>query len=300
MMALDIELVDVSVDHGAVRAVDGVDLVVAPGSICGLFGRNGAGKTTLLTTVAAYRRPTAGTIRVGGREPYEDASTTAAVAYVPAARAADQELKVREALEVAAVFRPSFEMAVAERLLDRFAIATSDAVCGLSTGQRSAFTASLGLASRAPVTLLDEAHLGMDAVARSILNEEVLVEYAEHPRTMVLSTHLIEEVAPMLDDVVVLDRGRVLAHHPPDELRARGANLAGPVARVDALLAQLAGAVRVLSRQDHGRWVSVAVLAEGEARAIPTEELSREPEVEVAPLPLQDLFVHLTSEEVAP
>jgi len=267
---------------------------VRAGSLCGLFGRNGAGKTTLLTTLAAYQRPTSGAVRVGGRDPYEDAPTMAAVAYVPAARKADDELRVREVVDIAEMLRPTFDRPTAERLLDRFGIDPKAKAAKLSTGQRSAFTASIGLAGRTALTLFDEVHLGMDAVARAAFYEELLAEYAAHPRTVVLSTHLIDEVATMVDDLVIPHHGRVLEHQEPDALRARGARVSGPTDAVDALLARV-GDHRVLARQTMGRASAVTVLADDGTDGLRS---AADPDLEVEALPLQDLFVSLTTEEV--
>jgi ABC-2 type transport system ATP-binding protein len=291
-MSLDVHIADLEVRHGSTRAIDGASLRVRPGSICGLFGRNGAGKTSLLLAMAAYLRPAAGSLRVGGRDPYEDPALMASIAYVPSARKADGDLKVQEVIDIVGTFRPTFAPEVADRLLDRFELPRKATVGKLSTGQRSAFTASIGLASRAPLTLFDETHQGMDAVARAAFYEEVLVEYAEQPRTIVLSTHLLDEVATMLDDVVVLDRGRVLQHRTPEELQAMGARLTGPDAAVEAM----AQGMRILSRQHLGRTTSLVVFAPLDAAA---REHAADRGVAVEPLPLQDLFVALTTEEVA-
>ena len=91
----------------------------------------------------------------------------------------------------------------------------------LSRGQRSAFFATLGLASRCPVTVFDEVHLGMDAVVREMFYRALLADYTSHPRTVVVSSHLIHEVEDLLDHVVFLDGGRVIERGEVDDVRAR-------------------------------------------------------------------------------
>jgi ABC-2 type transport system ATP-binding protein len=162
-------------------------------------------------------------------------------------------------------------------------------VSTLSRGQRSALGVVLGLASRAPLTILDESYLGMDAVARSNFYRELLEDYLAHPRTIILSTHLIEEVADLFERVIILDRGRVLLHEETEELRGRGVTVTGPAAAVDAFAAgrtvlaqQSLGGVRAVTLDDRP---GPAELARAEAAGLT-----------VGPVGIQDLFIHLTAE----
>lgn len=290
-MTIAIEVTDLHVHHGAVRAVDGVSFRLEPGTICGLLGRNGAGKTSLLTTMATYRRPTRGTVRFDGADPYEDAALVADVALVPAARKADDELSIEDVLELAGLLRPRWDAAYARRLLDRFGLPSTGAVSKLSTGMRSALSVTVGLAARTSVTLFDEPHLGMDAPARYAFYDELLADYVAHPRTIVVSTHLIDEVAPLVEDVVIIDHGRLVQHRPVDELRSLGVRLTGPATVVEQLTASL----QVLSGRSLGRTSSVVVLDPLDDGIRAEAGLAG---VDIEPIPLQDLFIHLTSQEV--
>lgn len=288
-----VAVADLHVHHGSVRAVDGASFEVSGGAICALLGRNGAGKTTLMSTLAAYRRPTSGTVRIGGHEPYERLETTSQVALVVAGGPRDGSSSVADVLEVGALLRPRWDGAYARRLLDRFGLAPTDQLDQLSTGMRSAVSVVAGLAARAPLTMFDEPHLGMDAPARYAFYDELLADYVEHPRTVLLSTHLIDEIASLVEDVVILDRGRVVEHRPVEALRAMGAELTGPAEAVDGLVAGR----RVLSDRSLGRTRSVVVfdvLDEATTRA------ADHAGVDVGPIPLQDLFVHLTTQETTP
>lgn len=293
MTTMSIEITDLRVTFDEVHALDGVSLAIAPDAITGLLGRNGAGKTTLMSTVAAYRHPTSGSVRVGGRDPYEDPDVVSDIAFVPAARRADESMSVTDALEIAAMMRPRWDQARAVELLERFQLPMRGEVSSLSTGKRSALSVTIGLASRAGVTLFDEPHLGMDAPSRYAFYDELLADYVARPRTIVLSSHLVDEVARVIEDVVILDHGRVLDRAPLDDLRAKGAELTGPTAAVEGLVAGL----RVLSERALGRTTSAVVFDEVD------DDLRRaasDAGVDVGPLPLQDLFVHLTSEEATP
>jgi hypothetical protein len=96
---------------------------------------------------------------------------------------------------------------------------------------------TFGLASRAPVTLFDESHLGMDAPSRAAFHDEVLSDFMAHPRTIVISTHLIDELSPLFEEVVIIDNGRLVLQDETEVLRARGADVTGPAEAVDRFVA---------------------------------------------------------------
>ena len=112
-------------------------------------------------------------------------------------------------------------------IVDQFEIPNVK-ISTLSRGKRAAFACTLGLAARAPVTMFDEAHLGMDAPTRYAFYDEILSDYLTHPRTVILSTHHIDEVASLFGRVAILDHGRVLVDSETDALRARGVEVVGP------------------------------------------------------------------------
>jgi len=292
MTGLGVDLRDVGVRFGATVALDGVSAAVRPGTICGLLGRNGSGKTTLLSVIAAFRRPTRGSVRVDGEVPWEHPRIVAGIALVR--EGGDlPDVRVDEVLDYGAAMRPTWSAEVAERLLERFDVPPRQRVEHLSRGQRAALAAIVGLASRAPLTLLDEVTLGMDAPARHAFYDELLAEYLAHPRTVVLASHLIDEVDRLLEHVVVLDRGRVLVADEADALRARGVRISGPAERVDAFV----GDAQVLRRESLGRSAVVTLFGDlgADVRARAAER-----EIEMHPLPLQDLFVHLTDRPGGP
>ncbi|TVR95496.1 MAG: ABC transporter ATP-binding protein [Trueperaceae bacterium] len=286
MTGFGVELRDVSVRFGATVALGGVTAAFLPGAISGLLGRNGSGKTTLLSTIAAFRRPSGGSVRVDGEAPWENPRVLAGIALVREAGDVP-DVRVGEVLRYGAAMRSTWSGEVAERLLARFDLPRRKRVEHLSRGQRGALAAVVGIASRAPLTLLDEVTLGMDAPARYACYDELLADYLAHPRTVVLASHLIEEVDRLLEHVIVLDRGRVLVADEADALRARGVRVSGEAERVDAFV----GDARVLRRETLGRSAVVTLYGDlgSDARA-----RAREKEIEMHPLPLQDLFVDLT------
>jgi ABC-2 type transport system ATP-binding protein len=289
-MTFPIEVTGLQVHFGDVRAVDDVSLTIAGGTVCGLLGRNGAGKSTLLSVLAAFRRPTGGQVRVDGEDPYENPRLMSETCLVRAGGDFEDSMTVRDTLGVAGELRPRWDTAFADDLVERFELPLRSKVRDLSRGKRSALAVTVGLAARAPLTMFDEPHLGMDVPSRYAFYDELLADYMAHPRTIVLSTHLIDEVASLFEDVVILDHGRVLAHAPADEMVARGAELTGSAEAVTALTRDLP----VVSSRNLGPTRSVVVVEPlDDARRAEAAAAG----VDVAPLPLQDLFVHLTAQE---
>lgn len=117
--------------------------------------------------------------------------------------------------------RPTWDEDFARELFELFELDPARVIDGLSVGQRSTFSAILGLAARCPITIFDEVHLGMDAVMRELFYRVLLSDFAEHPRTIILSSHLLEEVENLVDTVVFLHRGKLLEAGDADEVRAR-------------------------------------------------------------------------------
>lgn len=288
-MSLSIDVQDLTVRFGDVSAVDELTFRLEGGKIYGLLGRNGAGKSTLLSVLAAYRRPTSGTALVGGEDPFENPAIMPQVCFVREALDIYESDKASEALALGKVWRPNWDADYAEDLAARFKLPMKRGANKLSRGMKSALAVTVGLASRAPVTIFDEAYLGMDAPSRYAFYDELLADYMRHPRTIIMSTHLIEEVGSLFEEVIILDRGRLMVHDETEDLRARGAAVVGPTEEVERLTAGLT----VLSEQRLGRTSSVTVYG-----ALPDgfEQRARSAGVDLGPVALQDLFVHLTAD----
>jgi ABC-2 type transport system ATP-binding protein len=291
-MTVGIEIRDLVVRYGSTTALDGVSLTIEPGTITGLLGRNGSGKTTLLSTIAAFRRPNAGTVLVDGADPWENAPVMAQTCLIRESGDVQADLSMKRNLEFLEGARPHFDRELADRMMDVFELDGKRKPNKLSRGKKSAFGATVGLASRAEVTLFDEVHLGMDAPSRYAFYDALMADYVEHPRTIIISSHLIDEIQRLLERVVILDRGGVLLAEEAETLRARGVSVTGPV---DAVEVFTAGRV-VLRRQQLGRTVQVTV----DGGLDPTDRAAAaQLGLELGPVDLQSLFVHLTEKEAA-
>jgi ABC-2 type transport system ATP-binding protein len=223
------ELRDVTLHypHAKVPALSNVSISVPQNAICGLFGRNAAGKTSLMAMLAAYRRPTSGEVWVFGENPYENPNVASQVAFVHASNnstsSAESSLsyfRVREFLNIGKSFRPDWDEGFATHLCKRFDLNPKKRYGKLSLGQKAAVNCVIGLASRASLTIFDEAYLGMDAIYRRIFVDELLADYLRSPRTILFSTHYIAEMERLFSEAIIIDAGKVLAHADADALRA--------------------------------------------------------------------------------
>ena len=199
-------------------ALNGVTVDIQPHAITGLLGRNGAGKSTLLRVIAGQEFATAGAVRVFGEDPVENDDVLRRM-FLLREDQVYPDFKVRNAIQVASWFYPNWSNQLAATLLADFDLPSNRAIKKLSRGMRSAVGIVIGLAARAELTLLDEPYAGLDAAARQLFYDRLLADHAAHPRTVLLSTHLIDEAAGLLEHVVIIDRGRIVLDAPADEVR---------------------------------------------------------------------------------
>ena len=273
-------------------ALDDVSFTVPSGTISGLLGRNGAGKTTLLRILAGHEFPSSGSVRVLGGAPTENSGVLRRLVFVREDQAYP-DIKAGQALRAASWFFPNWDSALASSLLDDFGVRANKAIKRLSRGQRSALGITIGLAARAEVTLFDEPYAGLDAVARKIFYDRLLADFAEFPRTVLLSTHLIDEAAALFEGVVVIDRGRVVLDAPADVLRGVATRVSGPCLAVDAL----AGGRPVWERRRLGSQASVVMVGPLSAD---DREQARSSGLDLTPLSLQQIVVQAAAGVLAP
>ncbi|GAA1921084.1 ABC transporter ATP-binding protein [Microbacterium aoyamense] len=268
-------------------AVDGVSFSIEKDTIYGLLGRNGAGKTTVMSILTAQNFATSGDVRVFGENPYENAKVLQRMCFVRESQKYPDDSTARHAFRAARLFFPNWNQELADRLIDELQLPMKKTIKKLSRGQLSAVGVIIGLAARAEITFFDEPYLGLDAVARQIFYDRLLEDYAEHPRTVILSSHLIDEVSNLIERVLVIDRGRIIMDEDTDAVRDRAANIVGDTAAVEAFVAGR----EVIHRESLGRVSSVTVLG---ALTPADREALQAAGLDVAPVSLQQLIVRTT------
>ncbi|MBZ4487256.1 ABC transporter ATP-binding protein [Microbacterium sp. cx-55] len=282
-----IEVTGLTKRYGDTVAVDDVTFTIEKDTIYGLLGRNGAGKTTIMSILTAQNFATSGDVRIFGEQPYENSRVLSRMCFVRESQKYPDDALPKHAFEVSRLFFPNWNQELADRLIQDFQLPMKTRIKKLSRGQLSAVGVIIGLAARAEVTFFDEPYLGLDAVARQIFYDRLLEDYAEHPRTVILSSHLIDEVANLIERVLVVDRGRILMDEETDAVRDRAATIVGDTTTVEEFVAGR----EVIHREALGRVSSVTVL--GPLTPGDREHLTAEG-LDVTPVSLQQLIVRTT------
>jgi ABC-2 type transport system ATP-binding protein len=294
-MSMVVEVRQLTKSYGSITAVKGVSFSIEAGNIYGLLGRNGAGKTTIMRIITAQEFATSGDVKVCGELPYENSQVLSRICFVKDTQKYPKYFRMIDVLEVAPLFFPKWDREYAFALTEDFHLPLNRRMNALSRGMLSAAGIVVGLASRAPLTIFDEPYLGVDAVARSLFYDRLLEDYGEHPRTVILSTHLIDEVSRLLEHILVVDEGRLILDEEADALRGRAFTVVGPAATVDAYTAGM----DVIARQPLGGLVSATVMGTGTTGNASDRQKAQALGLEVVPVSLQQLIVHLTGETSA-
>ncbi|TDL31078.1 ABC transporter ATP-binding protein [Jeotgalibacillus sp. S-D1] len=288
-MRTDVVFDRVTMKYGKFKAVDSLSLQLNEEKIYGLIGRNGAGKTTLLSLLASFSEPTEGTIEINGETLFENADLMQQVTFVYEKDYQENTEKVKAHLEEVEAYKPNYDANFAMELIKAFNLPLTKPVNQLSKGMMSALNVIIGLASRSPITIFDEAYSGMDAPTREIFYQKVIEDHALHPRTIILSTHLVSEMDYLFDEVVILHKGKLVLKEPVDVLLERGASVTGAAENVDRFVQEM----KKINTQKLGGTKSVMVI----------EQLTEEQRLQavqsgldIGPVSLQDLFIHLTKE----
>ena len=234
---MSIEVRELTKTFGHNRALDHVSVDFHNERIYGLLGRNGAGKTTLLNCITGRIFPTGGDIRMDGARISENDAALGQIYMSSEQTMYPESMRVDEAFRHSRSFYPTFDGDSARAMADQFGLDLRRKIKHLSTGYASIFKLVVALNVGVPYLLLDEPVLGLDANHRDLFYKLLIEKYAERPCCMVISTHLIEEVSGIVEDVVIVDNGRILCSQSRDALLSGGYTVSGPAGLVDAFLA---------------------------------------------------------------
>ncbi|MCK9525298.1 MAG: ABC transporter ATP-binding protein [Limnochordia bacterium] len=283
---MKIEARELTKIYGETVALDNVSLTLDEAKIYGLLGRNGAGKTTLLNLLTAKTHPTKGSIIIDGEPVWENDKVLGNIFYMSEQNLYPASLRVWQVFKWTAEFYPGFDLLYAEELARRFELNTKKRVKGLSTGYASIFKAILALASGAKILLFDEPVLGLDANHRELLYREIVAHYSEHPKTIILSTHLIEEIADLLEDVIIIQKGQIILKQSVEELLASAHTVSGAASGVD----QYIQGKQCIATEQLQNFKSATILG-----GALDQTLAKSLELELGKPELQKLFIGLTN-----
>jgi ABC-2 type transport system ATP-binding protein len=211
--------------YGSMRALDGASFKVEPGRIVGLIGPNGAGKTTALKAILGLTRCD-GTLRVCGLDPHaQRAELMQQVSFIADVAVLPRWLKVQNAIDYVAGVHPRFRRDRCEEFLARTNVKKTSRVKELSKGMITQLHLALVMAIDAKLLVLDEPTLGLDILSRKQFYDSLLNDYMDEERTILVTTHQVEEIENILTDVIFIDRGKVVLDLPMDSIPERFAQL---------------------------------------------------------------------------
>ncbi|OMD29018.1 ABC transporter ATP-binding protein [Paenibacillus odorifer] len=284
-----VEIKGLTKSYGNVTAIHELSFSLEKNKIYGLLGRNGAGKTTIMHMITAQLFPTSGVLNVFGEHPYENNRVLRQICFIKESQRYPDTYRIIDVLEVSELFFPNFDREYAHSLIKDFNLPLKRRIKKLSRGMLSAVGIVVGLASRAPLTIFDEPYLGLDAVARSLFYDRLIEDYAEYPRTVVLSTHLIDEVSQLLEHVIVIDNGKLIINEDAEALRGQAVTVIGATAKIEDFIA----GKQVISRESFGGLLTATIIGFNPKDQVHAEKLG----LEISPVSLQQLIVHLTNKK---
>lgn len=217
----DTPIVDVrglTVNYGPFRALDGLDMALRPGQIVGLLGENGCGKTTLLKILAGLLSGYEGQVSVAGHAPGPESKSL--VSFLPDTSFLPDSARVSYCLDLYGDFFGDFQTEKARDLIGFFGLSETSRLKAMSKGMREKVQIALAMSRDARIFLLDEPISGVDPAARQRILDGML-RNLEEDSLLLISTHLVHDLEPLLDGVVMMRRGRVIAQGDADDLRTQ-------------------------------------------------------------------------------
>ena len=273
-----IELKQVTKQYGQAAVLKNITLSIdEPGIYC-LLGRNGAGKTTLLKSIAGYQNITGGTIQVDGKT-IATSTLDTGVSYIENF-ARHFNLPVRKLLRIASEVNPNYDYDFASEMMERFELDGKKKFHHLSLGMKTMVSTIICLASNKSVVLLDEPVLGFDAIMRVEFYDMLAESFQKHPRVIIVSTHIIEEIAKTIQKLIILDKGSVRFFDTLQSIESKAFSVSGLQKDVDAATKGL----NVIGRDTVGGLVTSYIFD------TPPEQTAS---LEIHPLSLQDFFIQM-------
>lgn len=282
------EIKGLNMTYGKTKALVDVNLNIEGNKIYGLLGRNGAGKTTLLNLITSKLFATSGEISIDGEMVKENDIALNKIFYMMEKNLYPEGLRIKKIFLWTKEFYTSFDIEYAKALALKFGLNINKKVKELSTGYISIFKVILTLASNAEVLIFDEPILGLDANHRDRFYKELLYNYSETPRTIIISTHLIDEVASVLENVIIIKEGKIILNKPVEELLESAYMISGESTKVDKYIADK----NFIGEENMGKFKSVTVLEKMQSK---NEESARALDLEINKAELQKLFISLTN-----
>lgn len=278
-----IQIKNITKRYKDVTALDDVSFSFEFGKIYGFLGRNGAGKTTLINIIANRIFANQGEILIDGIPAKENMGVHEKIFCMSEADLYDRDLKVKDHFKWTNRFYTDFDLKKAFELSKKFNLDTNKRFKALSKGYQSIFKLIIALSLNVPYVIFDEPVLGLDANHRELFYSLLLKEFENNERTLIIATHLIEEVSNIIEEVVLIDKGKILVQETVEELLEKGYSVSGAAQEVDHYCVG-----RNVIGYDELGGLKVAYIL-GEKTVLPQES-----NLQITAMNLQKLFVKMT------
>lgn len=269
---------NVTKSYQRATALENITLELKENKIYCLLGRNGAGKTTMLKLIAGHINASSGTIKVDGK-PVSTLRMPECVNFIEN-RASQFNLKVEGLLKIAKELGDDFDSEFAQSMLQKFKLDKKKKYSQLSFGMQTMLTTLMSLASNSKVVILDEPVLGFDAVMRSQFYELLTDSFENHPRLIIVSTHLIDEIAKSAQELLILDSGKILFQSTINDIDENAYSITGMTKDVKPALSGL----HVIGQKTIGGFTTAFIY--NKRGEVP-------PNLTVQPLSLQEFFINM-------
>lgn len=281
-----IQINKVTKTFGDTVALNQVSLNFEPHKIYGLLGRNGAGKSTLMNIITNRLFADSGTVTIDGLSSVENDMSQGLIYLMSEKNLYPESMTCNEAFKWTKQFYKDFNLDYALNLAKQFKLNPKKKIRSLSTGYSSIFKIITALSVNTPYVLFDEPVLGLDANHREIFYRLLIEKYSNDSFTAIISTHLIEEVANLLEHVMIIKNGDILVNESCETLLSKGYAVTGTITQVDAFIADK----EVIGADVLGGLKTATIIGSINKQLLPAG-------IEITNLDLQKLFIKLTNEE---
>ena len=287
-----VKVKNVSKSYGEKKVLDDISIEFEENKIYGLLGRNGAGKTTLLNLITDRISLDVGKITIDDEDVYENDMALEKVYYMTEKNLYPDDYKIKDVFKWTKVFYQNFDNEYALQLSRKFDIDINKKIKNLSTGYNTVCKIITTLASGAEILIFDEPVLGLDANHREIFYKELMKNYIEHPKTIILSTHIIEEVSNLLEKVIIIKNSKIITSDNCDELLEKSYTVSGLSQNVDKFIKSK----KAVNSEEIAAFKEVTILGKLNSE---DKILADQLELKFSKVQLQKLFIYLTEKEGA-
>lgn len=285
-----IEVKKVNKSYNKKQVLKDINITFEENRIYGLLGRNGAGKTTLLNLITDRAILDSGKITIDGETIYENDNALEKIYFMTEKTLYPQDYKVKEIFKWTKEFYNNFDSEYALELAKKFNLNINTKIKNLSTGYNSICKIITTLASNANVLIFDEPVLGLDANHRELFYKVLMENYIENPKTIILSTHIIEEVSNLIEKVIILNNSKVISSDEAEELLDKAYTVSGLSENIDKFVE----AKNIVNIEEITSFKSATIIGNLTKE---DKKLAEDLELKFSKVELQKLFIYLTEKE---